>query len=89
MNITEAIHTQTLLTWLTDPHLLGDEHADIARDAAAVLATAARRRLGAGPSRDQITEAWPALLTGCAGCPTCTPDTAAPSDDAAASGDWA
>lgn len=73
MNVTEAIHTQALLLWLTDRHQVGEAELESARESAGVLAAAARRRLGAGPSRSQVTAAWPDLLEGCAGCPACEP----------------
>lgn len=73
MNITEAIHTQTLLGWLTDPHQVGEAHLQAARQSAGILAAAARTRLGAGPTREQVTQAWEQLLEGCSGCPTCDP----------------
>jgi hypothetical protein len=78
MNTTEAIHTQTLLVWLTDPHATAPGLADVARDSAATLAEAARHRLGAGPTRDQITTKWRDLLTDCPGCPACVPTTGEP-----------
>jgi hypothetical protein len=60
MNISEAIHTQTLLAWLTDPAPTGTADPDIeemAVSAARFLADRARTALGAGPDADQIGEA--------------------------------
>lgn len=73
MTLTEAIHVQALLAWLTDPHQDGDHHTAAACESAAVLADAARRRLGVGPTGAQITAGWADLLTGCPGCPICRP----------------
>jgi hypothetical protein len=71
MNITEAIHTQTLLKWLTDPHQTSLEHAERARLAARHLADRAAKALGVGPTQEQITRAWPRLPEGCSGCSDC------------------
>lgn len=75
MNITEALHTQTLLGWLTDPHQTSHADTDRARQAAGYLADRANRTLSADPTGDQITTAWPDLLSACAGCERCTPTT--------------
>jgi hypothetical protein len=71
VNITEAIHTQTLLKWLTDPHQDTTEHTEKARLAAGHLADRAAQTLAAGPTQEQITQAWPRLLEGCSGCSDC------------------
>ena len=71
MNITEAIHTQTLLKWLTDPPQDTPEHTEKARLAAGYLADRAAKTMGAGPTQEQITQAWDGLLEGCSGCPAC------------------
>lgn len=74
MNVTEATRAQTLIGWLTDPHATTPEQADAARDAAAWLADRAHHTLHAGPTGAAVAAAWPALLQGCYGCPTCAPE---------------
>jgi hypothetical protein len=71
VNITEALNAQALLRWLTDPHQTSPEHADKARAAAGYLADRAAKAMGAGPTQEQITQAWPRLLEGCSGCSDC------------------
>jgi len=74
MNITEATNVQNLLAWLTDRHLVDDQGADVARQAAETLAAASHQRLGAGLSGADVAARWSELLTACAGCPTCQPE---------------
>ena len=74
MNITEATNVQNLLAWLTDRHLVDNQGADVARQAAEALAAASHQRLGAGLTAADVAAGWSELLTACAGCPTCQPE---------------
>jgi hypothetical protein len=70
MNISEAIHTQTLLAWITNPaapDFTGPGEADVegmAVTAARFLAERARTALGAGPSADETEAHLLAALRG-------------------------
>src|SRR5690242_3317140 len=74
VNVTEAASAATLLTWLIDPHLVDDQGAIEARDAAVRLADAAHERLGTGPTGRDVTERWAHMLTSCSGCESCQPE---------------
>jgi hypothetical protein len=74
MDLTEAVHTQTLIDWLTNPHAVTDAQAGAARDAAAWLADRAHQVSPAGPTAAQVQRGWDNLLAGCSGCGDCTPD---------------
>jgi hypothetical protein len=78
VDLAEAVHTQTLIDWLTNPHQVSDAHAAAARDAAAWLADRAHHLTHAGPTAAQVLLGWDNLLEGCFGCPDCTPN---PNDD--------
>jgi hypothetical protein len=73
MDLGEAVHAQTLIDWLTDPHATTQGESDAARDAAAWLADRAHHVRHTGPTGSQVLLAWDDLLQGCPGCPTCTP----------------
>jgi hypothetical protein len=68
MNVSEAIHTQTLLAWLTDPpdgeSGESGEVEGMAVSAARFLAARAQAALGAGPDADEVGEALRARLAG-------------------------
>jgi hypothetical protein len=78
VDLTEAVHAQTLIDWLTNPHQVTDAQADAAREAAAWLADRAHHLTHAGPTAAQVLLGWDNLLAGCSGCPDCAPD---PDDD--------
>lgn len=74
MDLTEAVHAQNLIDWLTNPHATTAAQCDAARDGAAQLAEAAHQVTHAGPTADQVLAGWDNLLEGCSGCPDCTPN---------------
>jgi hypothetical protein len=74
VDLTEAVHAQTLIGWLIDPHATTPAQCDAARDAAAWLADHAHQVTHTGPTAAQVLHGWDNLLEGCAGCPDCTPD---------------
>jgi hypothetical protein len=74
VDLTQAVHAQTLIGWLTDPHATTPAQCDAARDAAAQLADAAHQLTHTGPTAAQVQHGWDNLLEGCHGCPDCTPN---------------
>lgn len=72
MNITEAVRTQSLLAWITDPHPEA-ESTDLALVDARFLADRARRALGAGPDAEQISDQIRAALAARRTAPTPEP----------------
>jgi hypothetical protein len=62
MNLTEAVHVQILIDWLTMPGAATRAQTEVARDAAALLADGAHLVAHAGPTSAQVLLCWPDLL---------------------------